>query len=146
MCRKIIKLNNTSLFNALNLKEIDEDDIKPNNHPIKSVCGFDIKTLPLWPYILLEAELQNNNATPLSSHRGLGSLGSILVAEVIVNAIKQSKYSVFNGDTYSYDAALNKMGKFGQLLTSLPNQSSTESKLTMHNLLSLELFKATNKK
>ena len=59
----------------------------------------DLEKLPLWPYILKEAELSSKDCN------GLGLLGSIIVSEVIINSIK----SVFNHSTDKYECQLNEI-------------------------------------
>lgn len=83
-------------------------------------CGFeDISELPLWPYILLEAE-QNKGR----SNR-LGKLGSLLVGEVIKNAIENAPVSVFSQGKYNFEDTIQTMGQLGQDLNT--NASPTDS-------------------
>jgi hypothetical protein len=59
--------------------------------------------LPLLPYILLEGELQ-------AQRRGLGVLGSLIVGEVICNAIRSASPSIFQCGIYRFDLVLKSLG------------------------------------
>lgn len=66
-----------------------------------------IDDLPLWPFILLEAELTGGER--------LGQIGSILTAEVITNAIASAEYSVLGQKRYDPNKFLSERGPLGSL-------------------------------
>ena len=77
----------------------------------------DIARLPLWPFILVEAELAGGKHYKHKKYpECLGKVGSTLVAEVLVNAIARSKESIFVDGKYNLDSALINMGVLGKLL------------------------------
>jgi hypothetical protein len=55
---------------------------------------LDAQQLPLWPYILLEAEQ--------SADDQLGILGSVMVAEVVANAIQHCPTSIWHAEAQCY--------------------------------------------
>lgn len=74
--------------------------------------GITIENLPLWPYILLEADVT-------SGGRRLGMLGSLLCAETLSNAILSARYSIYSdGRPESVDRVLARMGEFGERIQS----------------------------
>ncbi|WDE11983.1 peroxidase family protein [Thalassomonas haliotis] len=103
---KFLKKEYSELTRDLKLKELTTDELNPeveiviNGKTIRkrildevgTEYGFDIKT-PLWYYILAEAQSNKNNRK--SGHK-LGTLGSLIVAEVIYSLILLSKPSIFD--------------------------------------------------
>ncbi len=90
----------------LNLQTLDS--LSGSN--IDDIEGLDVTNLPLWPYLLLEAE-HKFTRTGVES---LGVLGSLIVADVLHTAIANSDISYF---TYRNPAALfESFGEFGKLL------------------------------
>jgi len=61
--------------------------------PYLDAVNQDENKIPLWLYILLEAKTQ---ATRYND--GLGKLGSVIVAEVILQVIKQSENTIFENN------------------------------------------------
>ena len=83
----------------------------------------------MWPYILLEAE-QNKGR----SNR-LGKLGSLLVGEVIKNAIENSPVSVFSNGEYSFNDTIQTMGQLGQDLNTNASPTHSGRHTSMTNIL-----------
>lgn len=102
------------------------------------VKDADINELPLWAYILLEAEKKQKGQC-------LGGLGSVLNAQVLRKSMATAHYSVFNhiesekGQSskyeYDFDIALEAMGEFGELLRD--KQSQYGNKLSMYSIIEL---------
>lgn len=88
----------------------------------------DLDKLPLWPFILIEAELAQQGDC-------LGEVGSTLVAEVLVNAIEGAEDNIFVNGTYNYDSALANMGILESLLR--PENSSDSIFMHLHNKLTV---------
>jgi hypothetical protein len=88
-------------------------DIEPlrdvANATFSDVAGISIETLPLWLYILLEAQVQENGQT-------LGVLGSVLNAEVLRHSMASAQYSVYRNNAYNRDEVLARIGAFGDKL------------------------------
>jgi Animal haem peroxidase len=66
------------------------------------VLGLSGDKLPLFPYILLESELQGQR-------NRLGVLGSLIVGETIQNAIRIASPSVFQGGVYRFELVLKRL-------------------------------------
>jgi hypothetical protein len=64
---------------------------------------FSIQTLPLWLYILLEAQQETNS-------NKLGVLGSMLNAEVLFQSIQNSEFTLFINGTYEFQKAVESLG------------------------------------
>ncbi len=71
--------------------------------------GLPVRDLPLLPYILLEAELNE------TGHR-LGTLGSLIVAETLQNAIRLATPSVFRHGVYRPELVKRRLDSAGQTL------------------------------
>lgn len=78
-------------------------------------CTLKIAELPLWPYLLLEAQIHSHGAY-------LGPLGALLNAEVLKAAIQQANHSVWeNNGTYNFDNSIEQLGRFGEDLSNSIN-------------------------
>lgn len=76
------------------------------NTRFDKIQGLTVANLPLWLFVLLEAE---TNSQSLGER--LGPLGSLINASVIKHSIKGADFSVYSGQRYSYSDALKKLGK-----------------------------------
>ncbi|HEY6640521.1 peroxidase family protein [Povalibacter sp.] len=96
----------------------------------------DIDNLPLWPYILNEAAVTQNC-------QRLGTLGSLICAEAIANAIASAHYSILRIEPYSIDTVLNSLGALGQELRTIQRDHehlSTDGRtLSMRHLIEFVL-------
>ena len=79
---------------------------------------FQKHTLPLWPYVLYEAELMNDTEGIL----GLGLIGSILVAEVLMQSINNTKIEL----EYEKPAVIQQF---------ITNNMPFENDFTMHHVV-----------
>lgn len=98
---RLLKSENreTSLESTLGLEEISI----PDTSPLSVVQGLKAEDLPLWIYILLEAETTKDGEM-------LGVLGSILVSEVLRNSIQKSSISIYENSNFQVsERALKKM-------------------------------------
>jgi hypothetical protein len=73
---------------------------------------FTVDTLPLWPYLLLEAQLE-------SGGRRLGQLGSIICAETLANAVALAAHSIFVGRTARLEDVLDDLGLLGRRIRAM---------------------------
>ena len=96
--------------------------------------GIGIKELPLWPYILLEAELQSKNRTTGHGGRHLAGLGSILNASVLKRSMMAAQFSVFKQGQYDFDDVIERLGKFGEKYQDVDNSAK---QLTMMTLITM---------
>ena len=90
---------------AMGLKPVNNDDIAPDNEPHTETLrcyGFD-KDTPLWYYILKEAELKQ-----VGNGQRLGPVGSRIVANVIVGALRADPNSYLSVDPTWKPATLTK--------------------------------------
>lgn len=90
--------------------------IPPNNLALRPVgnrqlraLGRPITELPLWPYLLLEAEIQQNGDR-------LGTLGSMIVAETLKNCISLANPSILNRGQHNFEETCFQLGKLGEKL------------------------------
>ena len=83
--------------------------LRPLGNAGVSALGVRISELPLWPYLLLEAEIHQFGDR-------LGVLGSLIVAETLQNALLAAKPSVLKRGRYGFRAACARMGAFGEFL------------------------------
>ena len=74
-----------------------------------AVAGVNIDSLPLWPYVLVEA---------MHSSKGqhLGALGSMICAEVLANSIALAEPSIYSDGWRSVDDVLTSLGGLGERL------------------------------
>ncbi len=100
----------------------------------RNVDGVSIDELPLWLYILLEAQLHGHR-------KHLGKLGGLLNAQVLRDAIKGAKYSVFENNSYHFENVIGQLGEFGELLMDVKKEfdrrESTDKNLKMTHLITL---------
>ena len=101
---QFIQKNYPALASAIGLTLLDKKELNPEviiygeKKPIKVLdrvgkkYGFDIKT-PLWYYISAEAQSEKNGR---DSGYKLGTLGSLIVAEVLSSLIYLSKPSILD--------------------------------------------------
>ena len=131
---------------GLNYMMSVQQGLNDNNAPPESIglvrlggrrtCAFGVRfdRLPLWPYLLLEAEVHC-----LGKH--LGVLGSLIVAETLRNAIIHSRRSVFKKGGYRFKKAIGGMGKLGIKLNEIIRSDSAkdpyERKICMHHVVQL---------
>ena len=95
---------------------------------------LDIRNLYLWPYLLLEAEEQRGPA--------LGVLGSLIVAEVLCNAIEGAQDSVYKNGRYKLQEVLHRMSSLGEELRQIARKHKTETtsgcrRICMHHVMTL---------
>lgn len=96
----------------------------------EGLAGLGIANLPLWPYLLLEAQQISHGVC-------LGPVGSILNAEVLKWSIKNAEFSIYMDDIYNFATVMESLGQLGQHLVSLrgePSQPDTP-KLNMMTIL-----------
>ncbi|WDD99202.1 peroxidase family protein [Thalassomonas actiniarum] len=138
-----IKKEHPKLTKALKLKLLTKNELNPKveividgktkkkrilDHVGKKY-GFDEKT-PLWYYILAEAQSQTKERS--SGHK-LGTLGSLIVAEVIYSLILLSQPSIFDKPARKTDYIPTKTGnnagethfKFIDLLSAIDPELAT---------------------
>jgi hypothetical protein len=119
-------------LNWYNVKNEDFSEFKglKLNHYNERLSALNdivpINQLPLWPYLLVEAEITSELG------ENLGVLGSILVADVLKQSIQQSTPSVISPDGYDYKSAVDSMGSWG---TKIKEIQGVE-KLKMEQLIS----------
>lgn len=94
---------------AMHLHKITSDSVL--------VLGMSGKMLPLFPYLLLESELQGRR-------NRLGVLGSMIVAEAIQNAIRMASPSVFHNGVYRFNLVWKELSAACRHLLSAPNSGS----------------------
>lgn len=96
----------------------------------ETVNGLDIATLPLWPYLLLEAQ-------QLSHGISLGPLGSILNAEVLKWSMMHAEFSVFREGVYNFAQVVESLGPVGLYLIGLQGTDASDNgpKLTMKTII-----------
>lgn len=98
----------SGLLNGLALGDERYPKIDPALHLYRAandsvqVLGLPGDKLPLFPYILLESELQGQRDR-------LGVLGSLIVGETIQNAIRTASPSVFQGGVYRFNLVLKEL-------------------------------------
>ena len=93
-----------------------------------------VKEFPLWPYILLEAELQSKKSPEGHGGRYLGGLGSVLNASVLKKAMMVSQFSVFQNGKYDFESVVKRLGKFGD---ELPDREQGSKPLSMSSVIDL---------
>jgi len=115
-------------FSALNCEPLDNfGKSELGNIILANGRKISIEQLPLWPYLLLEAESTGGNS--------LGVLGSIMVNNVLRKAIIKAPNSVFENQQYNFEYATQCMGKWGEFLqTSNTGSASSPFRLTMFNV------------
>lgn len=100
----------TGLLNGLSVGSEYYPKVDPALHLYRAVddsvqvLGLSGDKLPLYPYILLESELQGQRAR-------LGVLGSLIVGETIQNAIRTASPSVFQGGVYRFTLVLKELSQ-----------------------------------
>lgn len=121
----------TRLNNQTNYQDIKNSlTLKPvkslKRASFKNVSGLTTHNLPLWLYVLLEAQQQKNS-------KRLGTLGSLLNAEVLKWSIEQAEFSVYRNGQYDFKCVMESLGKLGQDIERVRNQRPIrkKSKLTM---------------
>lgn len=116
-------------FDRIKLEAIDNFD----NASFGNINELNFRNLPLWLYVLMEAQSESE-----SSVRGcLGSLGSVLVADVLSNAIKNSNISVYQNDVYCFSNVVSQMGLLGELIQDAMNDYKADKIFSMINVLNL---------
>jgi hypothetical protein len=78
----------------------------------KRLHPYTVDTLPLWPYLLLEAQLE-------AKGRRLGQLGSVICAETLANAIELAAHSIFAGRTAHLEDVLDDLGLLGNRIRAM---------------------------
>lgn len=71
---------------------------------LENIEGLSASNLPLWLYMLLEAQNQTNGIT-------LGPMASLINATVLRRSIAGATISVYNENQYDYQRAIAKLGK-----------------------------------
>ena len=71
------------------------------------VPGLNIQELPLWPYLLLEAQQKSHGTC-------LGPLGSILNADVLKWSIQEAEFSVYTDGLYNFPTLMEILGPLGR--------------------------------
>ncbi|MEP0355295.1 peroxidase family protein [Paraglaciecola sp.] len=92
-----------------------------DNTSFEGISGLTHKNLPLWPYVLLEAETQTGGSK-------LGPLGSLINATTIRKSIAGATVTVFDNEQYNFQSALKKLGK-------LAERFNTTDSLNMMNVI-----------
>jgi hypothetical protein len=105
-----------SAHSSLWLDTFEDSEFAKSLH--RQGVSTNVEDLPLWPFILLEAQHTQENG--ISSDQ-LGTVGSIMVAEVFANALSNdpnnpSQYSVVTDSIYDQAQAFTQLGALGQLL------------------------------
>lgn len=110
-----------------------------NSSSDSRVEAVAIDELPLWPYILLEAQKKPQEG------KKLGGLGSLLNAQVLRTAMCLADFSIFEPAThkmkekdlftYEYKKVLDRMGGWGHTLYSATSNGS--SSIQMNTLIDL---------
>ena len=80
-----------------------------------NVKNLSVDELPLWTYILLEAQLQGER-------RCLGTLGGLLNGQVLRDAIRDAGHSVFQNNVYSFEDVIHRLGTLGKLLMEISRE------------------------
>ena len=93
------------LFSLMPLRSIIDKELA-------SVPNLAIDNMPLWPYLLLEAKSE-------AKGNGLGVLGSLICAEVLLNSMKDSRYSIYRDGEYHYDEVIQRLGKLGEHISTV---------------------------
>jgi hypothetical protein len=92
----------------------------PPDHVFRSVPGLTSDNLPLWPYVLLEAKLSGTDQ--------LGIFGSLIVAEVLRNAMETAEDSVYISGTYNFESAIENLGSLKKPLSKILQENHSTSK------------------
>lgn len=82
------------------------------------VPGLSITNLPVWLYVLLEAQVQQQG-------NRLGAMASVINAQVLINSIKQSAVSIYNGDRYNVEQIVSSFPDRLQNVDFVGNQQFT---------------------
>lgn len=90
------------------------------------------KKLPLWLYLLAEAEVRGNGVA-------LGKVGSILNIEVLGASIAQCPTSVYIKNSYNFNQTLNAMGSWGKQLLLKNRQTGNIRQHLMSNIYNLTI-------
>ena len=94
------EFGNNNSFHQLDVVAVE--DYGSGRFSGEAFNGLPVADLPLWPYLLLEAE---------QSSSVLGPLGSLLNAEVLMRAISSSEVTVVTQKRYSFEHALRLIGE-----------------------------------
>lgn len=98
------------------------------------VFGMNITDLPLWPYVLLEAEIHQRGLS-------LGVLGSLILGETIRNSIMAAEPSILRDGRHVLGDTLTSMGELGGLLLKISHSNRPsqfrDRPLTMAHILIL---------
>ena len=94
------------------------------------VPGLDIQSLPLWPYILLEAQQKSHGTS-------LGPLGSILNAQVLKWSMQQAEFSIYKDGLYEFPALIETLGSVGKDLIKITGEEipANKPKLDMMTII-----------
>lgn len=97
---------------------------------IEKVMDITADKLPLWPYLLLEAEKQKQGKL-------LGIMGSVMLGQVLKQALVNSRYSLLANQSYSFEAAIECIPKNLRKMMGISesNVASTEDKFSMVNII-----------
>lgn len=97
-----------------------------------TALGVNTNDLPLWPYLLLEAEVHH-----LGLH--LGVLGSMIVAETLWDAISGADSSIIQGGIYDFDSVMARLEELGTELLGIAGNHASQDRfgrrLAMHHLI-----------
>lgn len=92
--------DNVQLDALQDLGELEKVDLS------RSDARITIDNLPLWPYVLLEA-------MQASKGKHLGTLGSLICAEVLANSIVKAPTSIYRNGWPGIDNVLDTLGELG---------------------------------
>jgi hypothetical protein len=116
-------------------------DVMLSQH-LPAGSGITIDNLPLWPYVLLEAAL------PPANGERLGVLGSLICAEVIGQAIRNARVTIYANGWPSVDEVLATLGPLGPQLKKQRKPQGSEPaplrEMCMHHVIQLVLSRNPN--
>ncbi len=106
-CATLVEQNTKETLEQLDFRLLTNEHLR--NSSMGEVDGLTIESLPLWLYVLLEASSQHDGDK-------LGVLGSILVSEVVMNAIHQSEISIYQQPAVYSEKAMEKLAKIKHVI------------------------------
>lgn len=106
-CARFVMSKNTALARRIGLNSLDQSALDEGR--LQSL-NLDIETLPLWLYILQEADVSSSYGARL------GRLGSVIVAEVLLASVRAAPESIFSVLSESFTRWCEWLGPFGHFL------------------------------
>lgn len=123
-CQELIAHNSASTLKDLGFRQLTNEDLHASS--IGEVKGLAVEALPLWLYVLLEASCQHDGDK-------LGTLGSILVSEVLMNTMHQSQISIYQKPAIYAEKAMQRLDKIKHVIDV---DSSESIMLQIHKFVS----------